>query len=563
MVRKKKRAQPESSTPSKLGLNELRQNSDQGVGRVDVACRNIGCQGLANVPSVSHRAGDPEQAGRSEEKFARAFRSSPLAITISSLAEGRYLDVNDAFLEMIGYSREEVIGRTAHELRIWFAPEDRSTLIEHLGQLGRVAGFQTKFRTRSGDIRLTTISAELIELEDACCLLAITQDVTEARRLEEQLRQSQKMQAVGRLASGLAHDFSNMLSVIIGYSELLHQRVELGLMGKYVDEIRTAADRAASLTRQLLAFTSQQVLQPKPINLSEVVERTSQMLQPMMGDDIELICSCAPSLGTVRADPLQMEHVLMNLALNARDAMPEGGKLILETRNEDLDETFVLNEASFRPGPHVMLSVTDTGCGMDEQTRAHIFEPFFTTKAPGKGTGLGLSMVYGCISQSGGYIWLHSELGGGTTFKIYLPRVDESPVQEQANFKPVPIQGSETVLLVEDDESLRNLTTTVLESNGYTVLPASGGNEAIEVAKQYSGPIDLLLTDVVMHGINGSELAAIVKAFRADLKLLFISGYPRALISHHDGLETGVALVEKPFTTTILLTKMRMVLNSQ
>ena len=498
----------------------------------------------------------------SEDRFAKAFRSSPLAITISSLAEGRYLEVNDAFLQMMGYARQEVLGRTSNELRIWLAPEERSTMIGHLTEFGRVAGFKTRFKTRSGEIRLTDVSAELIELDGASCVLAITQDVTEAHRLEEQLRQSQKLQAVGRLAGGIAHDFSNMLSVIIGYSELLQERTEPNLTSKYIDEIRTAAGRAASLTRQLLAFSRQQVLQPKLINLSEIVDRVSQMVRPVMGDDIDLRITCAPLLGAVRADALQMEQVIMNLAVNAHDAMPGGGALIIETRNVDLDETSVSNGASFRPGPYVMLSVSDTGCGMDEQTIAHIFEPFFTTKEPGKGTGLGLSMVHDCVSQSGGHIWLHSDPGGGTTFKIYFPRVDEVAIPARDEGTVEPIKGFETVLLVEDDEPLRKLTTSVLERNGYTVLQASGGKQAIEVARAYSGPIDLLITDVVMRGLNGSELAAVLKAFRPDLKLLFISGYPNELISHHGAFESGVALVEKPFTTSSLLTKVRIVLTS-
>jgi two-component system cell cycle sensor histidine kinase/response regulator CckA len=511
---------------------------------------------------VADRTSAGEQLRHSEDRFAKAFRSSPLPITISTLAEGRYLDVNDAFLKMMGYTRMEVIGHTSNELRIWLGPEDRAAMIARLTDAGKVAGLQTKFKVRSGEIRLTTISAELIQLDGAPCVLAITQDVTEAEHLEGQLRQSQKMEAVGRLAGGIAHDFSNMLSVILGYSELLQEREKPSQAGKYISEIRTAAERAASLTRQLLAFSRQRVLQAKVIDLRDVVIRVGQMLQPIMGDDIELIVVSAPSLGAVKADSLQMEQAVMNLAVNARDAMPTGGKLIIETRDVDLDESFVSSSASFHPGPYVMLSVSDTGCGMDEQIMAHIFEPFFTTKAPGEGTGLGLSMVHECVTQSGGHIWLHSEPGEGTTFKIFLPRVDEPlPVKlEEAPGKPV--EGFETILLVEDDEPLRKLTTNVLRSKGYIVLTASGSSQAIEVAKEYSGPIDLLVSDVVMRGLDGSELAAMLKAFRADLKVLFISGYPSELISHHGALESGVALVEKPFTMYSLLSKVRIVLGS-
>jgi two-component system, cell cycle sensor histidine kinase and response regulator CckA len=511
---------------------------------------------------VAGRAKDEELLRHSEERFFKAFRSSPLAITISTLTEGRYLDVNDAFLQMMGYTREEVIGRTANELRIWLAPEERATMIRHLTEAGRVAGFETKFKVRSGEIRLTNVSAELIRLDGVACVLAITQDVTEAEHLEEQLRQSQKMEGVGRLAGGIAHDFSNMLSVILGYSELLQEREQPDLAGKYIGEIRTAAERAASLTRQLLAFSRQQALQPRLIDLNDVVDRVSQMLQPVMGDDIELVVTSAPSLGAVKADSLQIEQAVMNLAVNARDAMPAGGKLIIETRAVDLDESFASSSASFRPGPYVMLSVSDTGCGMDEQIMAHIFEPFFTTKPPGEGTGLGLSMVHGCVSQSGGHIWINSEPGGGTTFKIFLPRVDEPLPKKPLEVPGTPIEGCETILLVEDDEPLRKLTTSVLRDKGYTVLTASGGRQAIEVAKEYSGPIDLLISDVVMRGLDGSELAAMLKAFRTDLKVMFISGYPSELISHHGTLESGVALVEKPFTTHSLLSHVRIVLGS-
>ena len=524
--------------------------------------KRLGTAGRVLKADVTDRARDAERLRHSEERFTKAFRSNPLAITISTLAEGRYLDVNDAFLQMMGYTRQEVIGRTANELRIWLVPEERLTMVASLAAVGRVVGLKTKFRVRSGEIRLTNVSAELVQLDDESCVLATTQDVTEAQNLEEQLRQSQKMQAVGRLAGGIAHDFSNLLSVIIGYSELLEERSSPDLAGKYLNEIKTAAERAASLTRQLLAFSRQQVLNPKLINLSDIVRRVAQMLRPVLGDDIELILACAPSLGAVKGDVLQMEQVLMNLAVNARDAMPGGGKLIIETRDVDLDESFASHGATYRSGPYVMLSVSDTGFGMDEETVAHIFEPFFTTKAPGQGTGLGLSMVHGCVQQSGGHIWIRSALGGGTIFKIFLPRVDEPLPVEREKETTASIKGFETILLVEDDVSLRNLTTRVLERNGYTVLTASGGKQAIEVAREYSGLIDLLVTDVIMNGLNGSELAAILKAFRTDLKVLFISGYPSEFISHHGVLESGVALVEKPFTTHSLLTKIRSVLGT-
>jgi len=417
-------------------------------------------------------------------------------------------------------------------------------------------------RTRSGERRLTEVSAELVELDGVPCILAITQDVTEAKQLEEQFRQAQKMEAVGRLAGGIAHDFNNMLSVIIGYSELLQERLETDPARKSVDEIKKAADRAASLTRRLLAFSRQQILAPRVLNLNGVVDNLTTMLRHMIGEDIDLVFTPGPSLGSVRADPVQIEQIIMNLAVNARDAMPQGGKLVIETSNADLDVTFASSHPSVRPGAYVLLAVSDTGSGMDQDTMLHIFEPFFTTKELGKGTGLGLSTVYGIVNQSEGSIWVHSELGKGTTLQVYLPRVDEAPSVDSARPGASLGRGTETVLVVEDEEPLRILVAGILKNNGYTVLQATDGEEALNVAKK-QGHIDLLMTDVVMPGLSGSEVASRMRVLLPNLRVLYISGYTSDLITDHGVLATNARLLEKPFTKHSLLNKVRMALESR
>jgi two-component system, cell cycle sensor histidine kinase and response regulator CckA len=541
------------------------RKKDGSVIEVEVTSSNIHFGGraarLVVVHDVTQQTRDQKELRQSKERFAKAFQLSPAAITISTLTEGRYIDVNDAFLNIMGYSREAVIGRTVRELGVWVDSGDRAAMVEDLAAVGSSIISRTKFRTKSGEIRLTNIFAERVEFDGIPCVLAITQDISEAHRLEEQLRQSQKMQAIGRLASGVAHDFSNMLSVILGYSELLAERDQTGSSAKSVEEIRKAAERAASLTRKLLAFSRQQVLHPKAMKVNHAAESATKMLVPLLGEDIEFLVKLDPAAGMVRADAVQIEQVLLNLAINARDAMPRGGRLMIETGNIDLDAPFA-ELAGLHPGPHVFLSISDTGCGMDAEMLAHIFEPFFTTKAPGKGTGLGLASVYGCVKQNGGHVWVTSQPGKGTCFKVYLPRIDEEAPPDGEPTTATAQGGSETVLVVEDDESLRMLTARVLEANGYVTLQAGDGKQAIEVATRYSGPIDLLVTDVVMPGLDGGELAAVLSAFRPELKLLYVSGYPNQLITYHGALETAVALLEKPFTTQDLLSRVRSVLSN-
>ncbi len=516
-----------------------------------------------NFRDITEKLQVDEALRGSEERFVKAFESSPLPIIITTRPDSRYLDVNDAALELSGYSREEVIGRTVDELNLWAEPEDQNKFIQILKESGAVKGLQTTLRTRQGEIRQVELFADLIELGGSSCVLAIARDITESLKMEAQFRQAQKMEAVGRLAGGVAHDFNNMLAVIVGYIQLLQDRLDPADAGqRHIEQIRKACERAAGLNRQLLAFSRKQVVQPRILNLNAVVNNLSKMLLRMIGEDITLSMVPGAPLGSVKADLGQIEQVLMNLAINARDAMPHGGKIVIETANVELEEDHAQHQPTVIPGSYVMLSVRDTGTGMDDPTMARIFEPFFTTKGPGKGTGLGLSMVYGIVKQSNGYIWVTSQPGEGASFKLYFPRVNEAaaPLIIQ-RLEPPAAKGSETILVVEDDPSLRELVVDLLEESGYKVVEAVDVEAALDLA-QKKKTIHLLLTDVIMPTMSGGDLAARLKMLRPELKVLFMSGYSGDLVAEHGILEAETNLLEKPFTKHDLVSKVRAVLDN-
>jgi signal transduction histidine kinase/ActR/RegA family two-component response regulator len=384
----------------------------------------------------------------------------------------------------------------------------------------------------------------------------------ERAALQDQLRQSQKMEAIGTLAGGVAHDFNNLLTIIKGNSQLSLKEIKKDdPLRENIEEVEKAADRAAALTRQLLAFSRQQVLEMRVLDLNTILRDLEKMLRRVIGEDIGLVTLLAENLGTVKADPGQIEQVVMNLAVNARDAIPSGGKLTIETTNVELDENYARNHVAVPPGPYVMLSMSDTGAGMTPEVKAKIFEPFFTTKEKGRGTGLGLSMVYGIVKQSGGNIWVYSEPGQGTTFKIYLPRVDE-PLEEAGEVvvqKELTGRG-ETILVVEDEEKVRQVTVQILTKNGYTVLEASHGDEAKQICEEHGGPIHLIVTDVVMPGMNGRQLAKSLEPHHPEMKVLYMSGYTDDAIVHHGVLDKGLHFLQKPFNLEDLLKKVREVL---
>jgi two-component system, cell cycle sensor histidine kinase and response regulator CckA len=516
---------------------------------------------------ITERKQAEQDLRRSEARVRRLVESNIIGISIGDL-NGKLIDANGAFLSLVGYTREDLL---AGQMR-WntmtppeFSDSDQHA-VEQLRKTGVAVPWEKQFFRKDGSrISVLVGVATLVAVEGDVECVSFVLDISERKQLEQQLRQAQKMEAIGQLAGGVAHDFNNLLSVIIGYSEVLLDRAgQDGKMRSQCEEIKKAGDRAASLTRQLLAFSRQQVLAPRVLNLNTVVVETEKMLRRLIGEDIELRTTLDPTLGSVKADPGQIEQVIMNLAVNARDAMPDGGKLVIETSNAELDDKYAFQHPPFHVGRYVLLAVTDTGIGMDAETKTHIFEPFFTTKELGKGTGLGLSTVYGVVKQSGGYIWVYSELGHGSVFKIYLPRVDE-PVQQSRPTESAPglFHGTETVLLVEDEDSVRTLTRSLLEEGGYTVIEASSGPHALEVAGRYSGHIHLLLTDVVMPGMNGRVLAQKLTAVQPKLKVLYVSGYTGSLSIHGELLDVGAPLVQKPFSRATLLRKLREVLDFQ
>jgi PAS domain S-box-containing protein len=509
-----------------------------------------------------------ENLRRSELNFRSLVTNAPYGICRCD-STGKMLDVNPAFLAMLGYvSSEELIGHHIHSF--YTDTEQWFNLADSLRASSPFKGVAAEWKRKDGTTTVVRVSGRSVTngREGGVVFELFAEDVTERRALEQQLRQAQKMEAVGRLAGGIAHDFNNLLMVISGYTEFLLERLGATTpdLRAPAQEIASAAERASSLTRQLLAFSRKQMLAPKIVSLNDVVTENIKMLTRMIGEDIDLVMVPGTNLWSVRADSGQIEQVIMNLAVNARDAMPSGGKLTIETSNVTLDEGYARVHAPLQPGDYVMVAISDTGAGMDSETQSHIFEPFFTTKGP-KGTGLGLSTVYGIIKQSGGYIWVYSELGRGTTFKIYLPRVASTglaltaPVESTVDHRAVE-PGTETVLLVEDEANLRYLARQYLEKQGYKVIEAADGAVAMQIAVAHEGVIHLLLTDVIMPGMNGRELAQRISEIRPNVKILYMSGYTENVVGHNGMLDAGVRLLQKPFNLRDLKSKVREVLDA-
>ena len=503
-----------------------------------------------------------ESLRHSEERYRTLFDGNPQAIWVFDSETLRFLAVNDAACQRYGYSRPEFLGMTLPDIR---PAEDLARIHELMSVTGDQAlgPVVVRHRTKEGRIVLVEVTSHPIQFDGRRAELVLAVDVTDRNRLEEQLRQSQKMEALGRLAGGVAHDFNNLLGVITGYSEMVLRAIgQAAPVARRLEEVVKAAARAAELTQQLLAFSRKQVLEPKVLDLDESVKEAAKMLRRLIGENIQLVTIAPPRVGRVKADPGQVLQIILNLSVNARDAMPRGGRLTIETANAEIGASPRPIHPDAKPGRYVLLAVSDTGEGMDAATRSRIFEPFFTTKEAGHGTGLGLATVYGIVRQSKGHIEVYTEPGRGSTFKVYLPRVDEDPEFATAVEHQPPLGGTETILLVEDDPALRAMTLELLEDAGYRVVAADAGDKAIDVASRLEEPIDLLVTDVVMPRMTGPELARRVGEQRRRIRVLFMSGYTEGAILPSSDLPHDSAFVSKPFTRDALLGKIRELLDA-
>ena len=486
---------------------------------------------------------------------------------LGSLREGvqiidrsyRYTYLNRAAAEHARREADELLGRSMSEVYPGIERSPMFLQIERCMHEREPSTLQNEFTYPDGEVR--SFSLHIGPCDEGVVVLSI--DVTEARRVEAQLRHAQKMEAVGRLAGSVAHDFNNLLSVILGYSSMMLTDLEpTDPLRPDIDLIRAAGEKAAGLTRQLLAFSRQQVLEPRLIDLNELLADAERMLRRLLGEDVELVMLYDASVPRVLVDPGQIDQVVMNLAVNARDAMPNGGKLTIETRTEVLDGAYAAEHFGVSPGAYVMLAVSDSGVGMDKDTQSRIFEPFFTTKEAGKGTGLGLSTVFGIVRQSGGNIWVYSEPGQGATFKVYLPVAAGEPVQQGAPVEPATLQGTETILLVEDQDEVRRVAQQILSRGGYHVIAAANAGEALICSERHPGVIHLLLTDLVMPQMSGHELAQRFAPVRPEMKVLYMSGYTDRAILQHGILDSGLAYVQKPLVPERLARRVREVLDS-
>ena len=527
---------------------------------------------LSAIRDISDRKRIEEQLRRTHEELERTKNrqlreyQNRLALTVDSSQDaiiGKTLDGiithwNKGAEDIYGYKAVEVIGKSISILCPSDRPDEIPQILDRIRRGERVEYFESLRVAKDG--RRLNVSISVSPICDAEGRIvgasAIARDITAQKRAEDQLRQAQKMEAVGRLAGGVAHDFNNILGIITACSELLRNRIDAKPeSSQYLDNIRKASERGASLTRQLLAFSRKQPVQPRVLDLNERLKEVSKLVRPLMGDDVHIILPSTSAPAIVEADPGQLDQIVLNLAVNARDAMPNGGKLILETATQDFDEAFARQHPPMTAGRYVMLAVSDNGFGMDQATVARIFEPFFTTKETGKGTGLGLATVYGIVKQGGGHIWVYSEPRRGTTFKIYLPCADQKlgRVTERETETLPPRREGTTILLAEDDELMRTLTRQMLEEHGYKVVAAEDGKSALQLMASDHAGVDLTLTDVVMRGMSGPELVLRLLESHPTMRLVYMSGYTGELLADHESLSTGITLLEKPFTRATLL----------
>ncbi len=515
---------------------------------------------------ITERKKVQEALSRSEASFRSLVEGAPHGIYRATMT-GQFLEVNPALQRMLGYESAQELFKADLATQVFRNIADYQRMNEFLSESKELKDIEMEWKRANGEPIVVRCSGHRVDVKDGGpgYFEVFAEDVTEKRTLERQLRMAQKMEAIGRLSGGIAHDFNNLLGVIIGYSGVLKKSLDKSQPNyEYATEIEKAGQRAASLTRQLLAFSRQQVLTPSVLSMNSLVSDMEKMLPRLLGEDINVSLSLDPKLGNVKADQSQIEQVIMNLAVNARDAMPSGGKLRIQTANIEMDNAFTRDRPGSKAGSYVMLAITDSGTGMSAETIGHIFEPFFTTKGVGAGTGLGLATVYGVVKQSNGYIWVDSVLDKGSTFQIYLPRhldTGQDSVAKPEIQSREKSTGSEMILLVEDAEPLRKLAQAFLESNGFRVLSAPSGEAALQIAARHSGIFDLLLTDVVMPGMNGRVLAEQLSMRQPGLKVLFMSGYTDSFIAGHGVLQMGTNLLHKPFTEEIFISKVREVLD--
>ncbi|MGN6384825.1 MAG: response regulator, partial [Verrucomicrobiota bacterium] len=549
---------------------ELTQASKQQLLNLDkmvsVRTQELQVANLRLTEEIQERTQAEKQLRLSEERFAKAFRSSPVPMSIQSLDDYRFLDINDSFLQMTGFSRSELVGKTALELKLW---PDETKRMGHFSRIldGKpVRDVECTIRTKSGESKSTLFSAELIELGQDSFALISENDISQRLELESQLRQAQKMEAVGHLAAGVAHDFRNILTVIQGHANLRLLTPELDpKMADSLKQITEAVDRASNLTRQLLAFSRKQIMQLEVIDVNGLLSQISNMLGRLIGEHITLKCICLENLPSIEADACSIEQVLLNLAVNARDAMPNGGQLVIQTTVAQIDTAYLSRNPEAEHGRYVCITVSDNGCGMDEHTRSHLFEPFFTTKEVGKGTGMGLATAYGIIKQHNGWIEVESKPGSGSTFRVYLPASGRKAARDEKKLNlPNALGGQETILVVEDEEPVRNFVSDLLKEYGYNLRLASNGVEALKVWNEFSNQIDLLLTDVVMpEQISGVELADRLRRQKSELKVIYTSGYSIELLDQHFSSRADFNFLPKPYHPLKLAEIVRTSLDAQ